>query len=146
MKPKVRAAPKAAPSGQELELLMRKARGEGGGDDEGPPEPSADAMPGLGFSKCAAEPPPEAGGITTLPYSPCRKASPFRGRVLGNFGAIAIFASMHRHIWRLLLKHRVILLYQRLCAALLEIANPVSSETIQSVMIDVYCQSAGLRI
>lgn len=59
MKPKVRAAPKAAPSGQELELLMRKARGEGGGDDEGPPEPSADAMPGLGFSKCAAQSPPE---------------------------------------------------------------------------------------
>ena len=63
MKPKVRAAPKAAPSGQELELLMRKARGEGGGDDEGPPEPSADAMPGLGFRKCAAQPLPEAGGI-----------------------------------------------------------------------------------
>mmetsp|Transcript_11140 Transcript_11140/g.33411 ORF Transcript_11140/g.33411 Transcript_11140/m.33411 type:complete len:413 (+) Transcript_11140:151-1389(+) len=51
MKPKVRAAPKAAPTGQELELLMRKARGEGQADEEGPPEPSADAMPGLGFSK-----------------------------------------------------------------------------------------------
>lgn len=53
MKPKVRAAPKAAPTGQELELLMRKARGEGQADEDGPPEPSADAMPGLGFSKCA---------------------------------------------------------------------------------------------
>lgn len=71
MKPKVRAAPKAAPSGQELELLMRKARGEGGGDDEGPPEPSADAMPGLGFSKCAAHPPPEDSILGPCAWHPC---------------------------------------------------------------------------
>lgn len=51
MKPKVRVAPKAAPTGQELGLLMRKARGEGGEAEEGPPpEAPPDAMPGLGFS------------------------------------------------------------------------------------------------
>lgn len=50
LKPKVRAAPKAAPTGQELQLLMRKARGESAIEEGPPAEAAPDAMPGLGFS------------------------------------------------------------------------------------------------